>query len=439
MSLRLAAFLFALLLLAPAQAANVKPLTAVKGVPVWFVEDHSVPVLALTVSLPAGSAYDPPGKSGMAALAAALLGEGAGQLPAGAFQTALAARGIRLEIETGRDFTTVSILTLSSGAKEAFHLLGLALSKPRFDGDAVNRVRAQLLQDVERDREDPDRIAELGFHSLYFGPYTYGRPVQGEPHELQAITLQELHNFARTHWVCGGMKIALAGDIGAASATSLLHSAFGNLPGAAPPPPPKPPRLGAPGLHILPMKTAQPAVIFGLAGPLRDNRDFLAAALANHILGVGPGAHLMQDVRERRGLTYGVSTRLVSYGRAGLILGDVTAQSEMVRRAVVALRDAMSRFAREGPSEQELADAKQYLKGAFPLGFTSDAGIASRLAEFQQQGLSADYPGRYAAMVDSVSMSDVRRVARYWFDPARMTVVVAGSLSKGNTEPADSP
>ena len=439
MSLRLAAFFLALLLLAPAQAANVKPLYAVKGVPVWLAEDHSVPVLALAVSLPAGSAYDPPGKSGMAAFAAALLDEGAGQLPAGAFQTALAARGIRLEAETGRDYTTVSILTPSSGAKEAFRLLALALSKPRFDGEAANRVRAQLLQDMELGKDDPARIAGIGFHSLYFGPYTYGRPVMGEPHELQAITLPELHSFARTHWLCGGLKIALAGDISAASATALLRSAFGNLPGAAPPPLPKPPRLGAPGLHILPMKVTQPAVVFGLAGPLRDNRDFLAAALVNHILGVGPGARLMRDVLERRGLTYEVSTHLMPYSRVGLILGEVTTQRETVRRTMVALRDAMNRFADEGPSEQELADAKQYLIGSFPLGFTSDADTAARLAEFQQQGLPSDFPSRYAGMVDSVSMADVRRVARYWFDPARMTVVVAGSLSTSNTEPADSP
>jgi zinc protease len=436
MTRRLVALAFLLVLLAPSQAASVKPLFAVKGVPAWLVEDHSVPVVALTASFPAGSAYDPPGRAGMAAFAAALLGEGAGSLSPGDFQAALASRGIRLEVETGRDYTTVSLLTLSSSAKEAFRLLALALAKPRFDAEAMNRVRLQLLQSFEDKRHDPAALAEQGFHSLYFGPYTYGRPVDGEPRSLQAITQPELRTFAQTHWVRGGLKLALAGDISPATAAALLRSSFATLPQKAPPLPPVPPRLGAPGLHILPMPVAQPAVFFALPAPLRNNRDTYAAMLAARILG---SARLAEEVRDKHGFTGAVDLRLRPYREAGLLTGQASLRRDGVRRSVAMLRETVNRFALDGPSDRELADAKQYLKGSFPLSLTSNADIAARLAEFQQQGLPPDYLNRHARLIDAVSMADVRRVIRFWFDPARLSVVVAGSLPAANTEPADSP
>ena len=435
---RLAAILLALLLTAPAGAVNVKPVDAVAGVPVWFSEDHGVPMIALSASFPAGSSYDPSGKTGLASLAASLLDEGAGNLSADAFQAALAAKGIALEVHCDRDTAIVSLTTLSANAKEAFRLLGLALSRPRFDGEAVNRVRAQMLQAIELSREDPAAVAEKGFYSLYFGPYTYGRPVDGEPHGLAAVTPQDLHAFASAHWVRGGLKIAVAGDATTASVAALVRAAFGDLPATTPPLPPAPPRVGAPGLHILPMDVSQPAVIFGLRGPLRGDRDFIPAMIANYILGGGETSRLSTDVRERRGLTYDVSTDLVTYRRTGLVLGTVATRRDAVRRTIALVRTTMSRFASEGPTDQELADAKQYLNGSFPLSFTSDADIADQLNVFQQLGLPLDYLDRRAELINAVSMADVRRVARRYFDPARMTVVVAGTLPSANTEPADS-
>ena len=435
----LAAFLFALLLVAPAGAVNVKALNAVPGAPVWFSEDHSVPIIALSASFPAGSSYDPSGKSGMAALAASLLTEGAAKLSSDGFQAALAAKGIRLDVQCDRDYTVVSLVTLSANAKEAFRLLALALSKPRFDPEAVARVKIQMLQEMQLARQDPAVVAEKGFYSLYFGPYTYGRPVSGDPAGLSSVTTQELHAFSTAHWVRGGLAIAVAGDANAATATALIRSTFGDLPAATPPPPPPPPRVGAPGLHFLPMNVPQPAVFFGLRGLARNDKDFLAATIANYILGGGETSRLTTDVRERRGLTYDVSTELVPYRRAGLVLGTVASRRDAMRHTISLIRSTMSRFATEGPTDRELSDAKQYLNGSFPLSFTSDADIAAKLNVFQQEGLPLDYLNRRAGLINAVSMADVRRVARRLFDPSKMTIVVAGTLPAANTEPADSP
>jgi zinc protease len=365
--------------------------------------------------------------------------EGAGNMSADAFQTALAAKGIRLDIQCGRDYTVVSLITLTANAKEAFRLLALALSKPRFDPEVAARVKIQMMQAMDLARQDPSTVAEIGFYSLYFGPYTYGRPIEGEPRGLASVSPQELHAFAAAHWVRGGLKIAVAGDANAATITALLRSTFEGLPAAAPPVPPLPPRVGAPGLHTLPMDVPQPSVLFGLRGPLRNDKDFLATVIANYILGGGDTSRLTTEVREHRGLTYDVSTEVVPYRRAGLVIGAVATRRDAVRRTITVIRTTMSRFATEGPTNRELADAKQYLNGSFPLSFTSDADIAAQLNVFQQNGLPLDYLSRRADLINAVSPADVRRVARYYFDPTKMTIVVAGTLPSANTEPADSP
>lgn len=436
---RLVVLLFACLLVGPATALNVKTLDTVQGVPVWFAEDHSVPIIALSASFPAGASYDPSGKSGLAALAANMLNEGASNLASDAFQTALAAKGIKLEVRCDRDYAVVSLVVLSSNAKEAFRLLGLALSKPRFDPEVVARTKIRMLQAMQLVREDPSEVAEKGFYSLYFGPYTYGRPITGDPAGLSSITTQELHAFAASHWVRGGLKISVAGDVTSAVLTGLLRSAFGSLPEATPSLPPAPPRVGAPGLHMLPMDVPQPSVVFGLRGPLRNDRDFLAATIANYILGGGGASRLATDLRERQGLIYDTYTDVVAYRRASLILGTVSTRRDAVRSTITLIRTTMSRFATEGPTDQEVADAKQYLKGSFPLAFTSDAEIADQLNGLQRDGLPLDYLTGRAGLIDAVSAAEVRRAARRLFDPSKMTTVIAGSLPSTNTEPADSP
>ena len=134
-----------LLLCPPAHAADVKSVNMGKGVQVWFQEDHTLPIISMTVSLPAGSGYDPADKPGLAAFTAAMLDEGAGHYTSQAYQTALSDRGIRLSARPDRDWTTITLVTLKENAKDAFQLLGVALTKPRFDSDAVTRVRAQIL------------------------------------------------------------------------------------------------------------------------------------------------------------------------------------------------------------------------------------------------------------------------------------------------------
>ena len=367
-----------------------------------------------------------------------MMSEGAGNLDSRAFQTALANRAIQLSAQTDRDYMTVTLYALSSDAKEAFRLLAMALSHPRFDVDAVTRVRLQMLSAIDEDSGDPPTVAAKSFFSFYFGSHAYGHPAGGDTRPVASISASDLKVFARSHWVRGGLKIALAGDLNVATASSLLRTAFAPLPAEEPPLTPLPLRVGAPGLHVLPMPVPQPAAAFGLPGVMYGDRDFLTAYVAGYILGgSGSESRLTKEIREAHGLTYNVSIGVVPYRRANVLYGEVATRRDAMRQTLVLVRETMRKFADEGPTQEELNDAKTYLIGSFPLAFSSNAGTAAQLSAFQQLGLPIDFFDKRSDLINAITIDDVRRAAKRLFDPSKMTVVVAGSLppEKGQSSP----
>ncbi len=433
----LAAVLLVIALPSLAFAVDVQTLDTGKGPEVWYVVDHTLPMIAMSATLPAGAAYDPADKPGLASFAASLADEGAGNMNSQAFQSALNSHAIRLSVTAGRDDLRISLVTLSANAPEAFRLLGLALSAPRFDAAAVARVRAQILASLQQDEEDPGTIAAHGFYRHFFGRHPYAHPVSGTPAGINAITAADLKAFAKRHWVQGHAAIAVSGDVDAATLKTLLDSAFGKLPRTAPPPPPPARHPGDPGLHIIDMPVPQPNAVFGLPAIKRSDPDFIPAYVANYILGGGGfSSRLMTDVREKRGLTYGISTSLAPYKEAGLWIGQVASKKASMREAIEVARKTMKKFADEGPTAKELADAKTYLTGSFPLAFDSNVGIAAQLNTFQSVGLPVDYVQRRNSLIEAVTVDDVKRVAARLFNPAKLTVVVAGTLPPPGKTPA---
>lgn len=423
------ACLIALLLAIPAHAVTVKTPAAPKGEQVWFVEDHTLPMIAMTVAFPAGSAYDPAAKPGLAAFTANLLDEGAGKLNSTQFQTALSNRAIKLSIAPERDWLVISLVTLSDNARDAFQLLGMALSRPRFDAEAINRVRAQTLSGLAQDNEDPANVAGKGFAAAYFHNHPYGHPISGTPQSVAAIGAGDLKGFAAGHWLRSDMRISVAGDVDEKTLAGLLNLAFGALPARPAPALPPVGRVGQSGVEIIPMPVPQPTAIFGEPGLLRADRDFIPGYVANYILGGGGfSSRLTDEVREKRGLTYDVSTSLESYRKAGVIEGEVATRADGMRQTLDVIRQTFSDYAANGPTDKELADAKTYLTGSFPLAFSSNVGIAGQLNAFQRAGLPASYVQKRNALIDAVTIDDVRRVAKRLFDPARLTIVIGGSL-----------
>ena len=412
----------------PACAANIQNIDLGRNAEVWFAEDHTVPIISFNISLPAGSAYDPAGKAGLANFAASMMDEGAGGLDSKAFHEALANRAISFSARAERDYLVIGITTLKENAPEAMHLLQLALTRPRFDAEPLARVRAQIIQSLEQDQAEPPRVAARAFMRDFFGGHAYAHPVAGEIGSVSSVSAADLRNFVRSHWTKYGLKVAVAGDITPSLLARLLGDTFLPVSGVRPPALPDVGRLGAPGVHIIPLPVPQPSIYFGLPGIMRHDPDFITGYVANYVLGGGGfSSRLMDEVRVKRGLTYGISTSLTSYNKASVMVGSVATRADAVHQTIQVVRDTMAEFAANGPTQQELDDAKTYLTGSFPLAFASNSGTASQLGTFQRQNLDIGYIARRNSLIEAVTLADVKRVSKKLFDPSHLTVVIGGS------------
>ncbi|MGH6878264.1 MAG: M16 family metallopeptidase [Rhizomicrobium sp.] len=428
----LVAVLLVAVLPATAKALDVKTLPAPKGAEIWYVPDHTLPMIAVSVALPAGSAFDPPGKAGLANFAAHLLDEGAGRLKADAFQTALGNRAIRLSVTTDRDFLIVSLVTLADNAKDAFDLLGQALAHPRFDASAIGLVRAQILADISEEDAKPGQIARKALFRAWFHDGPYAHPIIGDAASVGAISAGDLKHFDAAHWVSRGLKIAIAGDVDEAALPALIQSAFGELAATAPRQPVFDGRSGGAALSTIDMAApqSQSVAAFALPGLLRSDPQYLPAFIANCILGGGFASRLAGELHEKCGLTCDESTSLKSWRKAGLVLGEVTTTRSAMKQTISALRDTLRDFAQNGPTDTELADAKAWLTGSWPLSFSSNVDIADQLNTFQRAGLTVDYIRNRNALINAVTSDQVKRVAHRLFNPAKLAIVVAGGLGR---------
>ena len=430
MKLRSSIIALVLTLVTPvaAQAITVKTVQSPSGVETWLSEDHTLPMIAVNVSLPAGSAYDPSDKPGLASLTSSLLDEGAGDLASDAFKQALENRAIRLTAQADRDFIVVTLTTLKDNADEAFRLLALALAHPRFDAEAVERMRVQQLASLKQEDERPATVASKSWFATYFGTHPYSHSVSGTPAGVAAVTIDDIKAFAASHMVRDRLKVAVSGDITDAQLRKYLQQVFASLPAKQVSPVPKPAEAGKPGSHTIVRNDAAPVAMFGFAGPMRLDPDFIPTFVTNYIFGGGGfSARLMDEVRDKRGLTYGISTQLVDLRSASLILGSVQSEKTKILTALDVTKSEMTRFAKDGATAKELADAKTYLTGSFPLGLDSNAKIARTLGGFQRSGLGADYVEKRNAMIQAVTLAKVNEMAKKYYDPAKLVVVIAGT------------
>ena len=415
--------------LAPRTApAEVGSLLSPGGVEAWRVESDFVPLVALAFTFEGGAAQDPPGRSGACQMLARLLDEGAGPYGSDAFQERLASRAIELGFTAGPDGIGGSLKTLVEHADEAFELLRLALSEPRFDAEAVERVRAQTLAGLRYQANDPGTVATRRFFAEAFPGHPYGYPIGGTVESVAAVTRDDLVDLHARIFARAGVKVAVVGSIGAGDLARRLDQVFGNLPEAA--------RLSsvagtAPtGLGrrvVVDLDVPQSVIRFGMAGLPWSDPDFIPAYVLNHILGGGAfTSRLFQEVREKRGLAYGVGTSLVSYKRAAMTWGYTATKNERVAECLEVIASEIARLSQDGPTEDELEKARDYLTGSYALGFDTSTKIAHQLVQISFENLGIDYIRRRNELVEAVTQDDVRRAASRTLADGRMLTVIAG-------------
>ncbi len=414
--------------LAPAQAIEIQRVVSPGGIEAWLVEEHSNPIMAISFSFVGGAALDPVGQEGRARMTSALLDEGAGDLDSQAFQGELDRLSIQLGFGASDDDLSGNVTTLTKTRARAVELLQLALTEPRFDAEPVERVRGQLQVRLSRKASDPNSVAYDTLDQLVFAGHPYGRPSEGTPESVGALTADDLRAFVLQRLALDTLKIGVVGDITPAELGPLLDQVFGGLPKTSPPvavteivP------QGAGVVTVVQKPVTQSVIFVAQPGPKRDDPDFYAAAVVNYVLGGGSfSSRLYEEVREKRGLAYSVWSDLRAYDHAGLWYAGAGTQNARAAETLDIIRAEWTRLAQEGPTDEEVASAITYLTGSFALRLTSSEGIANLLVAIQRADLGIDYVDQRASYYASLTAEEVRRVAKAWLDPAKLAVVVVG-------------
>jgi zinc protease len=421
----------------PAYATKIQRVVTPAGIEAWLVQDRTVPLIALEYAFSGGTSQDPADKPGVGNLITALLDEGAGELDAKAFQERMEDQAIELRFSADRDHFRGSLRTLAARRHEAFDLLRLALNAPRFDADAIERIRAQTLVQLQRETTSPTDLATKTWWSTAFPGHPYGRPEKGTLDTVAQIKAEDLRSYVRKVFGRDKLKIAIVGDIEPVDAAAVVDAVFAKLPAKAelmPLPPARPTGLGR--RVVVDFNVPQSVVSLGGLGLARKHPDFIPAYVVNHILGGGSfTSRLYQEVREKRGYAYGVSTFLYPMQASAMFMGWTQVRGDRTGDAIRIIEEEIQQMAEKGPTADELEKAKAYLKGSYALRFDTSTKIAGQLVQIQLDELGIDYIDRRNALIDAVTLEDTKRVSNDLLQGKLLIAVVGKPVGVTSTAP----
>ena len=422
------AFVLTVLASLPARAeVNIQEVVTPGGLTAWLVEEPSIPFAAIEIRFRGGASLDDPEKRGAINLMTGLLEEGAADMDARDFARAQEELATSLGFDISRDSLSVSARFLTEYRDESLALLKAALTQPRFDQDAIERVRGQVLSIIQSDLKDPNDIASAAFGKIAYGDHPYAHPVNGTTESVTALTRDDLLAAHKAVLARDRIYIGAVGDITAEELGPILDDLLGDLPETGAPMPPRADVAIPPGVTVVDFATPQSVAIFGQSGIKQSDPDFFAALILNQVIGAGGfESRLMTEVREKRGLTYGVYSYLASRALAEVYLGSVSSANDRIADAIDVIRDEWAKAASEGITEEEMQAAKTYITGAYPLRFDGNGPIANILVGMQMINLPIDYIATRNERIDAVTMDDIRRVAGELLEPENLHFVVVG-------------
>lgn len=433
--------LFVLFIAVPAQAKvlDVQQVTSSGGLSIWLVEDHSVPVVSLNFAfLGAGGINDPADKQGLSQLLSNTMDEGAGEIDAETFQGILRDRAIELSFFSTRDDFGGSVRTLTRHQDKAFELLQLALTAPRFDKEAVDRMVAANVARIRSNLSDPSWLAARLLNDAMFKDHPYGQNSGGTVATLTGITPDDLRAAFKARYARANLVIAIAGDIEPDAAAALADKVFSGLPAKAAETSAIPAGFPENG-DIVFYRQDIPQTMISVAWPGIDihDRDYYAAVVMNHIFGGGGfGSRIMDEIREKRGLSYGIYSGLIHYTKADRMNVSGSTRAADTGQVLSLLRQSAEGMTSNPPTQKDIDDARDYLVGSLPIGFSSTENIAAAVLGLRIDDLGVDGFDKYVAGINAVTPADVARVAARVF-AAKPVVALVGPMPPQKAEGVD--
>lgn len=419
---------FAALAASPAAnaAAKIQHLTSPGGIEAWFVQDSTVPLIAMEYAFAGGATQDPANKPGVGNLVADLLDEGSGDLDSRTFHERLDRRAIELSFQIERDQFRGSLRMLRDNKDEAFDLLHSALTSPHFDSADVERIRSQVISGLRRDTTNPNALAGRKFLELAYGDHPYGRPSGGTLESVPTITVDDLRDYVHHVLAKDTLKVAVVGDVDPATLGQLLDKTFGDLPAKASlTPVPDVVAAKPPQQVLVNLDVPQTVITFGGPGIMRHDPNFMAAYVVNHILGGGSlSSRLYHEVREKRGLAYSVYDALLWMNHSALFIGNTGTRADRAGETIAAVEKEIKRMAEEGPTQQELDEAKSYINGSQMLALDTSSKLAQALLQYQLDKMPIDYIEKRSEIVNAVTLEQAKQAAKQLWSQGLLTVVV---------------
>ena len=400
---------------------------------VLVLEQHYLPIVEIHALIKAGSAQDPAERAGVANLVASLLDEGTTTRTSKQLAEQIDFVGGSLEARATEDYTTASARILKKDIDLGFTLLADILMHPAFPKQEFERVRAQILGEIASDNDDPGHVAMKAFNQLIFHNHPYRWPVQGTEDTVGKITPADVHGFYAKEYLPNQTILTIVGDVTVEQAAALVQTHFGSWKKGPPPSrtAKKPSTIDKKAVQLIEKDLTQSTIVVGHGGISRTNPDFYAITVMNHILGAGGfSSRLMDSIRDKQGLAYGITSHYDARAMPGSFWVNLQTRTETTNQAISGVL-AEIKAMREAPvSDQELAEAKSFLMGSFPLRLDSTAKLAQVLAQVEFFGLGFEYFTQYPKWIDRVTKEDVLRVAKQYLDPQRYALVVVGNVSK---------
>lgn len=411
----------------------IQEVKTASGLSVWLVEDHSLPVIAVKfLFAESGTTLDPDNKQGLVRMLSNTMDEGAGDLDSQTFQKALSDHSITLAFNASRDGFGGELKTLTRHKDKAFDLLSLAINSPRFDAEPVARMRDANLTRLKSAKTEPEWMVARLLNDRAYEGHAYSKNSGGTLTSLKTISPEDLRKFQKTYLTKDRLLITVTGDISPKDLSEQIDRVFAKLPEKAPVDELADTDIRNTGkIYLFEQDIPQTLVEVVLPAFGREDPDYFALQVLNYIYGGGGfGSRLMDEVREKRGLTYGVYSSVATFRHAKSIGISTSTKNESAAEVISLIKDSMVEMQSEPVTAKELKDAKSYIIGSMPLALASTDAIAAMILGIREDGLPIDYLDTIAGKIEAVTIEDLQRVAKRVLKPENMVLVMVGKPEK---------